>query len=338
MSQKEKKDNLEAIELLKKVYGEDKGHLDLPSAIIFELKDKERCCITLKAKQVQTKNMQMDSNAFEGWAIAIHSAMSSSKSPEYVGAEVVLDVDQDFENINYEGAGHWGRFLYRVLRFSQQYEWFTLSERLKNETTKFEKFLKSNKFTNNVANGAAGEKSDHNKENVIEAKLSEKYKLRDTIKNTFDVGNNDVFRQLPVGLFKGEVKKKNIIFTGGKSAIDLWTWNEDVFEVIELKALNPMMGIITEIFFYTNYMYDLLVNSEKLFTVNEPVIKGDDRGYSNIWKNKDKYKRVIGIMLADEYHPLIDVDFLNILNANGNVGIKYEKCGYKYELEISGVE
>ena len=29
-----------------------------------------------------------------------------------------------------------------------------------------------------------------------------------------------------------------MIFTGGKSAIDLWTWNGDEFDVIELKTKN----------------------------------------------------------------------------------------------------
>lgn len=331
MSKKGKNDVSTAIGLLKEVYGNN--YLRIPKNITFKLEDNKKCTIILKEEYVKNKNMQENANAFEGWAVAIHFAMKTSQ--KYIGDKIILDIDQDVNKESHE-TRHWRRFLYRALRFKQQYEWFTLSDNLDYATKKFDETLKKGKFVNNVANGTAGKKNNHNNENVIEVKLEEKGKLRDVIK-AFDIGNDKVFRQLPVGLFKDEVKTENLFFPGGKSAIDLWTWNEDIFEVIELKTLNPMIGIVTEIFFYANYMYDLLVNSEKLFAVNDTTVNEVDRGQEHI--RRGLYKEVIGIMLADKYHPLIDGKFLlDILNANGDVKIKYAKCSYEYELKISGIE
>lgn len=333
----------------------------LPSRIKFDLEDK-KCTIVLDAELVKNENMQENENAFEGWAVALYYALSNSTEYTDNKAEIILDIDGTVQNFSV-GKGHWGRFLYRALRFEQQYKnWFTLSERLKSVTEDFEKFLQESRLVNNIAVGEAGEKLVRNKENVIEAKLAENNALQDIMRETYDIGSNKVFRQLPVGLYKVEgkegsaflaggksalsgvkVEKENEVFTGGKSAIDLWTWKGNIFEVIELKTLNPMMGIITEIFFYSNYMYDLLA-SDGLFSLNKPNGKGDDRGYTeNIYKNeklKSQDIQVKGIMLADKYHPLIEQpSFMDILNENGTDGkIQYEKAKYESEFLIRGIK
>lgn len=78
-----------------------------------------------------------------------------------------------------------------------------------------------------------------------------------------------------------------------------------------------MVGIVTEMFFYSNYFYDLLtVNG--MFTLNT---KSDgDRGYSEL-KNAE-IKKVVGVFLADDYHPLVNNILIDCLNQNG-INIKY---------------
>ena len=133
----------------------------------------------------------------------------------------------------------------------------------------------------------------NNNENKVEAEFANKG-IRKFILEDTDIGDNEVYRQLPVGLFRmkaGRTKgtyncsKDTMVFTGGESAIDLWTWQDKSFKVIELKTENPMIGIITEIFFYSNYMYDFLIREWKKdvgFKLNEQYLKNkDDRGYSN---------------------------------------------------------
>ena len=331
-------ENEAATQKLKYAFG---GRTKLPSNVQFILENNERDCrIKLNPQKVQTENMQTDANAFEAWAVALHIALNES-------GMIILDVDGEFTSMEYEQNGHWGRFLYRALRFSEQYEWFALSDKVELQVKKFNEYLKSNVFTNNPPEGEAGIKEKHNNENIVEAMFAEDIELQ----KKFDFfAGNVVYRQLPVGLFKVvddiseerkfyKYSKETMIFTGGKSAIDLWTWNGDEFEVIELKTKNKMAGIITEIFFYANYMYDFLVRGDGNFILNKPKplnISENDRGYANIYNilHSDGFKKIRGIMLADEYHPILENEkVLTVLNNNG-IDIKYEKAGYKYRLII----
>lgn len=317
-----------AKKILKKEF-ENKS-LKLPGNVNFVLEENQtQCRIKLNPKKVQTENMQTDANAFEGWAVALHIALADP-------GKIILDVDGAFEEMPYETNGHWGRFLYRALRFSQQYgEWFELSERIEPVVKEFEKYLEKEHFTNNLGRGEAGIKKGHENENIVEAKLAEDGKLQEVLAG-LNIGNNKVYRQLPVGLFriiKDETAPKKYykcsdktrVFTRKRSAIDLWTWNKDEFEVIELKLNNPMMGIVTEIFFYSNYMYDFLVRGDGRFILNAPQKEtNNDRGYSNILHNRDNFKRVCGIMLADKFHPILEKPtFLDTLNKKSDVDIKY---------------
>lgn len=325
--------NEEAIKILRVEFGNN--GLKLPRNVSFILEeDQTRCRIKLNPKKVQTENMQTDANAFEGWAVALHITLAKP-------GKIILDVDGTFEEKPYETNGHWGRFLYRALRFSQQYgEWFELSEQVESVVKEFEEYLKKEYFTNNIGEGEAGIKESHGGENNKESEFAEDGRLQEILAG-FGVGDNKVYRQHPVGLFNvtEDVKagKKSYhcssekeIFTGGKSAIDLWTWNKNEFEVIELKLNNPMMGIVTEIFFYSNYIYDFLIREDGRFILNAPQKEtNNDRGYSNILHNRGGFKRVCGIMLADSFHPMLEKPiFLDILNKKSDVDIKYIMASY----------
>ncbi len=330
----EKKDILK---MMKNFYGNQS--LKFPSSIdisVEETKEEIECTITLDYKYVKEKNMQINCNAFEGWGIVIYTALRSEYDND---KDVTVKLDLSSKEVEF-AYGHFARFLYRAQRFEEQYEWFKLSDELKavleTKAKEFDELKKKGQYWNNIPKNKAGIKKQYNNENIIEAHLAEGTLLKDVIadKKIFDGGQ--VYRQLPVGLFKGKVEKKNGIFPGGKSAIDLWSLNKDTFYVVELKTKNPMVGIITEIFFYTNYMWDLLIGNN--FTLNCEDLNEENRGYSDIQNGKNGVKRINGIMLADKFHPTLEnklSEILEVMNSNGNKNIHYDKAAYKYELVIS---
>ena len=105
--------------------------------------------IGINEKNAKASNMQNEEACFEGWAV-IHRAAGTKK--------VVLGVDVgiDYNRINIFKESvfknpHYGRFLYRALRFSEQYkEWFELDETLNAVVQDFKYMLSRSKFTNNI--------------------------------------------------------------------------------------------------------------------------------------------------------------------------------------------
>lgn len=292
-------------------------------------KANQKIIITLPEGAI-TSNMQDNHSAFEGWVLAIYAHYAK---PEGIGIELTLTQD-DFSKIptndNFLGNGrngHVNRFLYRVMRFSEQYEWFSVSDKLKNEVDKFKKYLKdkNHTFFNNSPDSVEA-KDSINKltesfiENLIEKKL-----LNNTQWNNRVESDGEIYRQLPVGLFLDVVSDASMFFTGGKSAIDLWSCkNDDIINIFELKYDNKMIGIITEIFFYCNYVRDMFsVKGMSNFKCSE----GNNRGYSKL--TKKKFKEIKGYMLYDDnnLHPMITDSVIDEMN-NNSTNIKYEKIVY----------
>lgn len=78
---------------------------------------------------------------FEAWCLIIKAKTSNP------GLEIELDV-KNITEADYDGKlpenGHLGRFLYRILKFSEQYKlWFKLSPILDNLKDKFKTYLDS---------------------------------------------------------------------------------------------------------------------------------------------------------------------------------------------------
>ena len=322
-------------EVLKKLKERFGNSVKIPKNILVQ-KQGNQIKLILKSDSIRKENMQMAQNAFEGWAFAIYECYRN----EVENCIIEVDLDEKTEYATGQSSGHENRFWYRVMKFSEQYKWFTASEQLKTEIQKWRTYIENKEvfFINNVGKGEAGNKEKHCLENEIEAKLAEADgMLKELVEPAVEFGKNPVFRQLPVGLFCTKMQeeppeKKNMVFTGGKSAIDLWSWNKEEFHVIELKAANVMIGIITEIFFYSNYMRDLLLE-DGLFTIYKPKGASGNRGYTYIQENE--YSKVNGIMLADAFHPLVkDECILQLMNDNGTDEIKYFLTEYKYEPMI----
>ena len=301
--------------------------------------------IGIKEKNIKASNMQQDEACFEGWAVILRATGTK---------KVVLGVDNaiDYKRINIFKESvfknpHYGRFLYRALRFSEQYrDWFELDETLNAAVQDFKYMLSKSKFTNNIPSRNCSENTEntHPEINTEKRFASDKKSELWGLAGLKSQGN--IYRQLPVGLFQGTVARGNGIFSGGGSAIDLWTIDNDTFCVFELKAKNEMVGAITEVFFYSNLAYDIFIGSKDKsspFKLNRnDENKKIFRGYDELLNKSKDLKYIQGFLLLDEgkggsVHTLFkDKEFLKVLNdinkSDSRGGkIKYDMITYDYD-------
>lgn len=267
------------------------------------------------------KNMQEDAACFEGWSAIFRSLDNNLK--------ITLNAEKELPQYSQKEV-HYARFLYRALRFSQQYSWFHLSENVRGAVNSFEYFLtgKNGNLLNNCPSNSPAKKSPSRIESIVEEMLANE-KRNDVFYKA--IGQSDreakVFRQLPVGLFEGSKAKGREIFPSNKAAVDLWTIDGDTVRIVELKAANPMVGVITEAFFYANFVRDLL---DETFDFNAE--NGDEsRGYNEL-RNLKKETTVQGVMLADSFDPLITDDVISVLKENGREYLDYIKASYDFDL------
>ena len=66
-------------------------------------------------------NMQSDNAAFEGWAICLKAWL-----PEQIERVCLKWDSPNVKFMTPNNKQHYNRFLYRALRFSQQYNWFSI--------------------------------------------------------------------------------------------------------------------------------------------------------------------------------------------------------------------
>ena len=125
-----------------------------------------------------------------------------------------------------------------------------------------------------------------------------------------------LYRQLPVGLFKGnKASARKAIFTGQKSVIDLLSCNGTELNVFELKYNNKMMGILTELFFYSNFMRDMFCRGKAInFNCQKLQNSNGYRGYHHL--AKAGFTKVNGYMLYDQgqLHQAITDQVLDVMN------------------------
>ena len=287
-------------------------------------------------------NMQDNRACFEAWCLIIKAKASDSD------LKIELDV-RDITEADYDGNlpknGHLGRFLYRILKFREQYkDWFKLSEKLENLKDKFKTYLDSHTFVTSAPDKEANDNLDdlkNNLESYIEYVFWDSYRAqRDILK--LDRGAI-VGRQLPVSLFEGTKLNTNGVFTWGKSAVDFWALDGDTINVYELKVNNPMVGIITEIFFYSNYIHDVFIAGYLNHTKGNVSHKTDVQ-----LRNYDKItgKKVQGIMISNRrdddkgWHTSLDEltrrKITDIMNTNDTAGIiQYTFLKYNFKMSIT---
>ncbi|MCQ2182145.1 MAG: hypothetical protein MJY89_01910 [Bacteroidales bacterium] len=264
-----------------------------------------------------TCNMQTDNAAFEGWAICLKSWL-----PDLV-EKVVLG--WDMPTVEKENA-HYYRFLYRVLRFTQQYSWFSVLPMNAARVAEFES--QYNNLSINFSNSDPDKKED-SPENAVEYEFVKTPFLSAKIKHHYDLLNLD--HQLHVGV-KSHNKQ---LFTGGQSAIDLWGLNNRVLTIIELKyshkkTPNTKVGIISELFLYACIMRDLIGG---IIPVPHNAKLEHER---ELFAKIGTVEIIKAEMLADAYHPMIENDkVFDTLNNNSTkeegATIVYGRTIYSYD-------
>lgn len=264
-------------------------------------------------------NMQDDEAAFEAWALLIHV---------HCGLRVELTWKQEPAAAAY--CGPYGRFLYRAMKFAGQYSgWFSLSPALKERVEAFRTYLRTHDFCNNVPTAEAGT-NDQLEKRIETLFVGECAPVLKVIGEQagLSLENSVIYQQLPVGLFEGKKSKETSVFTGQKSAIDLWTTSGDSIVIFELKAENAMVGILTELIFYANYMADMFIN-KNTFTPLKPKVS--HRGYSQLFPLR--FRRVKAALLINKLHPLITPAVLYKMN-HGATNILYYDLRYAWDVSV----
>lgn len=228
------------------------------------------------------KNMQDDAAAFETWALALRVAGAST---------VTLAWDPGATD-----GPHGRRFQYRAQRFAALCRWFRLAEALPPVlATTGKRYLlnvasepRRSRMRIDVFDVAA---SEHELEVAIvdHPTISQEFRTA--------LGLEFVARQLPVGVFETKVAKVNGVFTGGKSAIDLWGPRDGRLAIFELKnSKNVALGAVSELFFYAMVMRDM---QRGVVGVDAPKTgKGE---YAALKKTNG----VDAYLLAPHFHPLV---------------------------------
>lgn len=280
-------------------------------------------------------NMQDNAAAFEAWCFIIKAKTSIDD------LKIKLDVEgltSDMYDKDIPSTGHFGRFLYRILKFKEQYgTWFFLSDELEDMRKNFADFLSSGKFVNNEPSKEAEDDEDAlGTEGYVEKRFCDDDSLGKLILG-FSGENVVINRQLPVGLFKGEKSDGTAVFTGKKSAIDFWLLYNNELNIYELKANNKMVGILTEIFFYSNYMRDVYWHNSLETKQNVRICNTQktDRSYNKLCNGIKNITKITGCILADEFHPLITDTVISIMNHNGTENeLQYDKKQYDLNIDI----
>jgi len=266
-------------------------NLRLPSLIDFITEDTNIVRMKLSANSV-CKNLQNDDAAFEAWSLALKSFCICEK--------IIVEWEKPL-NIK---DGHYQRFLFRVNCFKDDFNsWFSISPKCidyfidSQITSENDYFLNQPGKRNEISNDRKGEAD-------LELKFINP--LNPLNKSLIHVTNlSFIERQLPVGLFKNSVSSLNRIFTGGKSAVDLWGLNkdEDALFLFELKTeKNSKAGIISELYFYSSIFRFL----------KEGRFKYE---YKDLLSEKIKNIKLIkSYFLAPALHPIVCKKLLDEIN------------------------
>lgn len=277
--------------------------------------------VTMKPKGL-TENMQTNGSAFEGWAIAIKA------NAPHLANKVIVEWHGLGLHVGKE-SNHYRRFLYRILRFEQSYEWASaspLDNMAKNDLEDIRKELPCW-----VANYP-------NKDSQDDA-VKEEAKLERQLKNHLVKISEYCDHQLPVGLFYIEKNKANERTPRQASQIDLWSINGDKISVYELKKDgNKMVGIISELMFYANVIKDF---SLKILKHANGAKEARYRSFNYLFDKlySTNNVEVEAVFLTNDFHPIIKKggsDLFNLLNGNSR-DIKYKQMGFNksviFEIE-----
>jgi hypothetical protein len=273
--------------------------LQLPAAIQMEA-NNQIVEIQLPASCVSA-NMQDDSAAFEGWILGVKAIIPDLK----------FQLHWD-ESMNPKKEKHYQRFLYRVEKFNRLFGgengWFKIGEQ--NSLGRLKIRQEGHYCLNSPSQQPAARinNSRQSPENLLENDLVRTQPAK--LLNLFQIPKGLLQRQLPMGVFENVVSRKTAIFTGGKSAADLWAKSEDGSLILfELKADgNCKMGVLSELFFYAMVLADEQQNTFFRQGPEGVIIRST--------------KSLKAMILAPTIHPLITQEIFALLNTN-RMGIEF---------------
>lgn len=295
-------------ELIKKVMPNAK----LPSSYGYTYKKDEKKLILLVKNKGLTANMQDNEAAFESWAIALKYYLK-----EYIET-ITIDWERDFSN-GEDGFLHYNRFVYRLAKFVQTYSWARSAKTIPAIPT----MLCCNVGTEEAA---SADKHSLGDEGWLECKYVEEHSM------DYDVINH----QFPVGIFHEKVSETTHYTTGGKSAIDIWAIKDDCLSIFELKKPeNKLLGIISELMFYTNIVDDILSHRIMYEEESENVklaVEGDIRGFKKFYEAYEKgtINKIESIFLADNRHSLLSDELIDFINDSPRW--KYKNISFKHKI------
>lgn len=286
------------------VTGQKNNRLQLPKHIGFNNLDDGKILVSIKKEHV-IENMQNNNSAFESWIFAIKRWS--------IHDSFVLKWARPENTSN----AHYQRFLYRVEKFNKLYNWFEIDQ----ECSKYLSDLKVNSSDLLILNipkskSKPPENLAGNPSKMTENKLE--WYIHESDLFTRKYGLVKLKRQLPVGLFYEKVNSDNYIFTGQSSAIDLWGIdNNNAVNIFELKKFdNKPIGIISELFFYTMVIYDLIQKRFLLSKESNTIFP--DRGDPGEIVNKSSIK---SFFTANVLHPLLDSSLIDLMNEMGTTKV-----------------
>lgn len=293
---------------LKAILNEKHPQLDLSTLYEYGLNKKTHNLTIRLSHKCLKANMQSNEAAFDSWAIVLKYYLSD------IVDTVTIEWDDNIEKPN-EGYQHFNRFVYRLTKFAQTYDWVKVGGKLPSLPS----MLKCN-FP--LQNAADSDRHKDDSEGRLECEFVENNK------KTYDY----IDHQLPVGLFDQKKSNKTFYTTGQNSAIDIWAVKGNVFSIFELKKPeNKPLGIISEIMFYTNVVNDLFTHRIQYDDTKElqNTLKNNYRGFRHFYDLylSGKITKINAIMLADDFHTAITPGLIEFINDSPR--LKY----YRIELE-----
>lgn len=287
----------------------------MPSTYQYKLDECKKILTLTVSRQGLRANMQDDEGAFESWAIVLKYYLRKSLD------KIIIDWEEPSNNPHRNV--HFNRFVYRLSKFIQTYDWALAAKSIPDIPPV---------LVCNVPGreAAAIDKHKEGSEGWLECKYVELYK------NNYDVMNH----RLPVGIFSGEVSKQNRFTAGQKSAIDIWGIRNDDFYIFELKKPdNNPLGIISELTFYTNVIQDILSHRiqypDKDDENLKKALKHNFRGFKELYQcyMDGHIKNINAIMLADATHSSITPELIDFMNDSERL----RSCGIKFAIQKTNI-
>lgn len=288
--------------------------------------DLENKILSIKLdKESLFANMQTNEAAFEGWALCLKSWLKDKD-----GVPMVDKVMIKWDVIKGIKSEHYARFLYRVRKFIENYDWADADNR--------EYIYDINWISVNLPEKEAF----MNVEQLIEEYIKKCNEGKSTKKNPEKIEEilfvkekatsfKAIANQLPMRVYS-----ESDMRTPG-SFLDVWALTYDnQLNIYELKAEgNKSVGIISELMFYVNVVNDLVSGKLKFI---DRAAKQNYRSFDALYEaiSNKTIEKINGIMRIPkgELHPLISTDVLKAMNAmvNNSIGHPIVYSVEEYEI------